>query len=58
MDVNKIIINTSEGEKVLVDLTGVQWLIMLALSLGSLILFEITKFLRPLIRQLAGLPEA
>ena len=42
----------------LVDLTGVQWLIMFALSIGSMLLFELTKFLRPLIRQLAGLPEA
>jgi len=42
----------------LVDLTGIQWLIMFALSLGSMLLFELTKFLRPLIRQLAGLPEA
>lgn len=42
----------------LVPLTGVQWLIMIALSIGSLLFFELTKFLRPLIRQLAGLPEA
>ncbi len=42
----------------LVDLTGVQWLIMIALSVGAMLLFELTKFLRPFIRQLAGLPES
>ena len=41
----------------LVPLNGVQWLIMLGLSAGALLLFEATKFLRPLIRQIAGLPE-
>lgn len=41
----------------LVDLTFAQWMIMLGLSAGALVLYELTKFLRPLIRQLAGLPE-
>lgn len=41
----------------LVSLTASQWLIMLGLSVGTLVLYELTKFLRPLIRQLAGLAE-
>lgn len=41
----------------LVDLTAAQWLVMAGFSIGALLFFEITKFLRPLIRQLAGLPE-
>ena len=42
----------------LVDLTAAQWIIMLGLSLGAFVLYELAKFLRPLIRQLAGIPEA
>jgi len=41
----------------LVDLTAIQWLIMVGLSAASLLLNELTKLLRPLLRQLAGLPE-
>jgi len=42
----------------MVNLTTVQWLIMIGISLFALVLFEVTKFLRPLLRQLAGLPES
>ena len=40
----------------MVDITAVQWLIVIGLSLFALVMFEVTKFLRPLLRQLAGLP--
>ena len=41
----------------LVGLTAAQWFIMLGLAAGAFVLCELTKFLRPLIRQLAGLVE-
>lgn len=41
----------------LVDLTAAQWFIMAGISAGTLLLNELTKMIRPLIRQLAGLPE-
>ncbi len=40
----------------MVDITAVQWLVVIGLSLFALVMFEVTKFLRPLLRQLAGLP--
>lgn len=42
----------------MVDISAVQWLIVIGLSILALLLFELAKFLRPLIRQLAGLPES
>lgn len=41
----------------LVDLTLGQWMITIGLSAASIVLYEVTKFLRPLIKQLGGLSE-